>query len=270
MIFFKQQFWRLSVLYGRVFGRAWLAPLHHAFSNLSLHALGYDNCRGDATGEKWFIRKVLARNNIRLSLDIGANVGTYSSMLAKYLQTQILAFEPSASSFAVLEKVAEGSGGRIKPVRLAFSNFEGTGILHSNEPLSETATLAEDVHAIGSNKEMVSISTIDTYAREHGLSSIDFIKIDTEGFEREVLQGMHSVLQEVRPSFIQFEFNILQLQRGYTLLELALLLPGYTLYRLLPNGMLRIRPKSHLDNVFMYSNVVCIRNDLKDSVLRHV
>jgi hypothetical protein len=91
---------------------------------------------------------------------------------------------------------------------------------------------------------------------------VDFIKVDTEGFEREVFEGMQETLKRSRPAAVQFEFNALHLWRGHTLLSLSQLLDGYDLYRLLPRGLLHVQPNHFIDNIFIFSNVVAIRKDL--------
>ena len=50
---------------------------------------------------------------------------------------------------------------------------------------------------------------------------IDFIKIDTEGYEFEVLDGAKNLLKEQQPKFIQIEFNWHQLLKGQTLYKLS-------------------------------------------------
>lgn len=71
---------------------------------------------------------------------------------------------------------------------------------------------------------------------------------------------MQETLRLLKPKFIQFEFNLIQLHRGYTIYTLAQLLKGYTFYRLLPHGWVRIDPASFVANIFMFQNIVAVRN----------
>jgi len=66
------------------------------------------------------------------------------------------------------------------------------------------------------------------------------------------------VLKEQRPKYIQFEFNIFQLHRGYSLHDLATLLEGYRFYRLLPRGWVPIDPQKFVNNVYMFSNIIAV------------
>ena len=255
-------FWILSVAYGKVFGRTWLAGPHQVMLNLSLHGLGYDNCRGFSyTGEGWFITHLLKKHTQEVYLDIGANVGGYTRELVTRTASTVYAIEPSLSSFTALQKASKEFPGRIIPLQTAISDFDGVTSLFSSGPLSETATLEKSLLHEPQLCEEIPVCTVDTLVRKLSLQHIDFIKIDTEGYEREVIQGMKETLVTLQPKFIAFEFNILQLYRGYTVFEMAKLLPHYDLYRLLPNGMLRVHPEKFRDNIYMFSNLVAIRRD---------
>ena len=247
--------WVLANIYGRVAGRRWLASFHHALLLFSLHGLGYDNgLRDSFTGEHWFIRNVLKRANIRIALDIGANVGVYSRMLRAELDCEVHAFEPSSAAFAQLSKSTDQ---RIHAYQTAIADQEGTATLYAKQPASPTASLHAGIG--GPNAEPVPVTTIDAFCVREGITAVDFVKIDTEGYEREVLHGMRETIARLQPRYVQFEFNIMHLRRGYTVYDLSQLLPGYSLYRLLPRGWLPIVPNQFINNIFMFSNVVAVR-----------
>ena len=48
---------------------------------------------------------------------------------------------------------------------------------------------------------------------------LDFIKIDTEGHELEVLKGARNLLKDLKPKFLQIEFNTHQLLKNVTILD---------------------------------------------------
>lgn len=249
-------FWTFSNLYGYLCGTRWLAPLHHAFLNLSLHGLGYDNSR--FTGEEYFITHELARHDIQVCIDVGANVGAYTTMLIRYLPCTVYAIEPSSSSFTALTQSVSRNP-RVTTINAAIGEKNGSGTLFSRHELSEKASLTPTPGDKTPLQETVSIKTLDTLVKEFSIERIDFIKIDTEGYEREVFLGMQDTLRRLQPKFIQFEFNHVHLYRGTTLYDLSLLLEGYAFYRLLPRGWVKIDPRSHTSNVFMFCNIVAKR-----------
>jgi FkbM family methyltransferase len=250
-------------MYGKILGRPWLSGLHRVFLVLSLHGLGYDNCYGgfSSTGEDWFIRHVLKKNNIKFCVDIGANVGNYSKALIQNLDCEVYAIEPFSASFSRLEELSRSFGGRIHPIKRAISNFDGEAVIYSRGGHLETTTLSKDLLSRYDIEEKVKVSRLDTLVEEGIIQGADFIKIDTEGFELEVFKGMGKTIEKCKPKFIQFEFNILQLKPGYTVFDIAKLLPYYEFYRLLPNGWLKIKQDSFLDNIFIFSNIVAKRKD---------
>jgi FkbM family methyltransferase len=246
----KQLFWVATNIYGRIFGQAFLAPLHHAIVTFSLHALGYGNMYRDTwTGEEWFVKKILAPKNPKVIFDVGANVGAYSKMLLAYTDATIFAFEPNPSSFRELSKLDN----RVHKINSAVSNTVGTQTLYFKFDFDGKASL--DSRVRGGNSVDVSTTTLADFVKENNITTVDYIKIDTEGFEREVIEG----LRDLKPMFIQFEFNINHLQRDCTLNEITKLLSGYTFYRLLPAGWVQINPESYIDNIFIFSNVIAVR-----------
>jgi FkbM family methyltransferase len=245
----KSIFWVVSNIYGKVFGWAFLAPIHHAVISLSLHGLGYGNMyRESWTGEEWFVKKILAPLKPKIILDIGANVGNYSKMLIDNTNAKVFAFEPSSSSFAKLLEQDE----RIIKINTAVADYEGEAELNSKIACDGKASLDKNIRS--GHAEKVKVTTIKSFIESQKITNVDFVKIDTEGFEREVVRGLGSI----RPRFIQMEFNINHLQRNCTFLEIATLLPEYDFYRLLPNGWLKIDPEKYLSNIFIFSNVIAV------------
>ena len=244
----KHFFWVISNIFGYLFGRALFAQVYHGMITLCLHGLGYDNMYRDSwSGERWFIKNKVAPLQPKVCIDIGANVGAYTKMLLQYTNAQVYAVEPSSSSLKKLQKLGE----RTIVVPLAVSDFDGEAVLYSSTEEDERATLDKNVRE-GKTEEKVRVCTLNTLSKEYDIGNVDFIKIDTEGFEKEVLSGLGAI----KPNFIQFEFNKHHLYRKVTLLELTQLLPEYEFYRLLPHGWIKIHPRKYVDNVFMFCNIV--------------
>jgi FkbM family methyltransferase len=56
----------------------------------------------------------------------------------------------------------------------------------------------------------VSVRTIDDFCAEQAIAEIDLLKIDTEGYDLQVLEGARSLLTRGRVRFVYSEFNVLQ------------------------------------------------------------
>lgn len=252
-------FWVFSNWWGWAFGWPMLAPLNKAFLNLHLHALGHDNPR--FTGESRFIKHTLKKEDVRVCFDVGGNVGNYSKDLLTELNCKVYAFEPLSSSYEELALLSKKYPEKLIPFRVALGDFNGDAVIEAKEEKSEKASINIQSETKGRIKEKILVTTLDTFVKQHSIERIDFIKIDTEGFEREVIEGMQETLSRIKPRYIQFEFNIGQLERGYTVLDLHKLLNGYSFYRLLPHGLLKINTKTFGANVFVFQNIVAIREN---------
>lgn len=104
--------------------------------------------------------------------------------------------------------------------------------------------------------------TLDSYfLGRRDIPAIDFLKIDTEGFEYEVLLGSQGVLEKLSPKVVQIEYNWHQLFRSQSLYSLSLLLPNYQAYQMLPGRLAKRDPRDPLSNIFYFSNFLFVRKD---------
>ena len=141
--------------------------------------------------------------------DIGAFEGIFSLFFAKSVGShgQVITFEANPNNYnIVLKNIALNHfrnimvknialGDKPGKLTLAFGSSEaGSGSL--NADIQERARQAKDVQTVE-----VSVDTLDNQVKIHNLPQPDFIKIDVEGFEPQILAGMKKVLQEVKPVF---------------------------------------------------------------------
>jgi len=138
-----------------------------------------------------------------IMIDIGSNIGFFSILaLNKYGYQSVYAFEPHPQAFSRLEKNV-------------YLNKLEKNMHVFNVPLSSTQSVmdfkAGSVHTGGSSLEKdrkeeecellsLQTNTFDKISkqREIKVKNIDFIKIDVEGHENEVLIGMEHTLREVK------------------------------------------------------------------------
>ena len=133
-------------------------------------------------------------------LNIGANIGC-TAILFGELSKRVYAFEPSQTTFAFLKKNILASG-----LHNIFIQNIGLGSKSGEYPLTfapsyraggfiSNLTQASAGHMI----ERIVIRKMDDIVRSLNLSSIDFIKVDVEGFEGHVLRGATQTLALYRP-----------------------------------------------------------------------
>jgi FkbM family methyltransferase len=230
----------------------------------ALCARGYNNFRNsEESGEAFFIKSVLAPTSPKLCLDIGANVGNYTCELLRATNSKVISFEPLPGAFRSMQEQVREFSDRVILENKGVGAANEDLVIHFSPNALSQASFSEEVKNVSyvSNEEqaLVPVVTLDSYCQEHQISEIDFIKIDTEGYEAEVFKGAERVLHEIKPKFIQIEFNWHQLFRNTSLHYFSELLPEYQVFQLLPNGWINRDPRSPLSNIFEFSNFVFVR-----------
>ncbi len=259
----------ISKLYVLIFGRKKLQFINDALLSLSLDAKGFKNY-GDfnRTGEKKFIR--LIKDEINLSLDIGANVGNYTKLILQETNSKVISFEPLPDAYKELEVLKKDFRERLKIYNIAISNKNIKQDLYFGDKKSEKASLMENLEKLSfvgktnTNKVSVEVKKLDDLRDILKNEIIDFIKIDTEGYEFEVLDGAKNLLKEHQPKYIQIEFNWHQLFKGQTLYKLSKMIYFSDIFRILPNGngLIQIDPSRPENNIYHLSNYIFIRKDI--------
>ena len=85
------------------------------------------------------------------------------------------------------------------------------------------------------------------------------MKIDTEGNELEVIRGCAKSIALGKIKIIHFEFNEMNIAARVFFKDFWDILSEYDFYRLLPNGMMRIKKYDPLFcEIFAYQNIVAI------------
>jgi protein O-GlcNAc transferase len=187
-------------------------------------------------------------------IDIGANYGVYTLCMAKVVGARgcVWAFEPSSSCAAFLGKgIAANGFEHVIVERSAVSRECGTGRLALTDHSELNALIRPQDDAQAS--ESVSVVTLDDCLARYGWRDIDFLKIDAEGEEANIIKGGRRFLAELSP-LIQYEVKIAQGFHLELVQDFAML--GYRSYRLVPGlGVLApfdadSTPDSYLLNLF--------------------
>lgn len=266
----------LRRIYKYSFGRPLLQKVNDSILEFSLCSKGYNNCcDANRTGELKFIKLISTyiQPQKDIIIDIGAHQGDYCSKMREIFgdDVNIIAFEPEPNSYKKLREKFQGIQ-NIELINIAISNRVGSAEFYFDEIGSQTATLLKDAKELeyinNSNSITVDTTTLDSYFKNenHDNKNIAFIKIDTEGFEYEAIEGGIKTIKSNRVKAIQFEYNQHYMFKNNTIFKFTQLLSeDYDLFRILPYGkinLVKVTPKSPTDNLFAYSNYVFIRKDL--------
>jgi FkbM family methyltransferase len=177
----------------------------------------FDICTNDAPG--WEDGALLDFNlfstflNGGTALDIGANVGLTSILFAQTSE-KVFAFEPSLNSFRNLSiNIKSSKYNNVHCYEFGLGSKNRNKILIT-APKGESTTayiLTNDTHS-EYQKETIQIKKLDKVYKSIGVSNVKFVKIDTEGYELDVLSGATKLLKQYRPVVV-LEFNSLCLNQ---------------------------------------------------------
>jgi len=164
------------------------------------------------------IKKLVKKGDI--VIDVGANIGVFSAYLSREVGAagKVFAFEPVKETFWRLqETLALNRCENLSAYQIALSNKPGNFTMNVFEPQysawnSFGRPQFGDVKPTGVEK--VTADTLDRFADKHGLKKINFVKIDVEGFEKDVLEGAKKLLKAGAIDCLSFEISDIPLRGG--------------------------------------------------------
>jgi FkbM family methyltransferase len=147
-------------------------------------------------------------------IDVGAHVGYYALLAARQVgpQGKVYAFEPEPANYALLLKNIELNGyGNIVAAGEAVSNRVGPATLFLTRLDSgRHSTYHHGLPEKGS--VAVETTTLDAFLEAEGWPKVDLVKVDVEGAEWDVLEGMEQLLRKSEGLKLILEFNPFLLQ----------------------------------------------------------
>ncbi|MBJ6367914.1 FkbM family methyltransferase [Snuella sedimenti] len=142
-----------------------------------------------------------------IGLDIGANFGYLSLVWSQTLCKHggcVYAFEPNPKVFSSFSKSVRSNGleDRIKLQNKVVGVKNGKVELYLNNATSNVVNDAETMVGSKTGSIMMDMVTLDAFVRTHGITTCDFIKIDVDGIELDILEGSKVILETFKPIFV--------------------------------------------------------------------
>lgn len=253
-----------------LYKRFLLKAKHERFNKfmlgLAYNGLGINNFQNSTlSGEAYALTKFVPKSGNPVVVDVGANVGDFATeVLDHNAQAKLYCFEPHPANYQRLDKLASTKG--FQAFQLGMGSELGSFTLYDkagddgSQHASMLAGVITDLHASESVAHQIDIITLDQFAQKSGIGHIDFLKIDTEGFEYQVLLGAKELLAKGAIKVIQFEFNEMNVVSRVWLKDFAQILTGYTLYRLMPDGLLPLEPlRPAVTEIFAFQNIIALK-----------
>ena len=208
----------------------------------------FNNCDPKQNGEHRFFETI--KNSIRVIFDVGCRS-----------ESEFLSFEGEVHYFDPVDDFVK----KLKscPTRNNLSRFNAFGLGAENNELyyypkyqSFHDRIASCSVSDDSNKVMLKIRRADDYIAENKVTKVDFVKIDTEGFEFDVLKGFGEILRDVQ--FVQFEYGGTFMDNGVKMIDVVRYLGdmGFSKFSYLTkDGPILI---SSFEDHYQYCNIVCV------------
>jgi FkbM family methyltransferase len=250
--------------------------LRVAYQNIGI--LNYKNHRD--SGEAFLLSDVLPRiitGSSPVFLDVGANVGQIAKGLRlEFPQARIWAIEPNPMTYVLLEE--EMKDLHVTSMRVGLGSRMEGGELHCyrDDQTSGHATVYPDTfnlykaYGVRDADRLTSFEfstvTLDLLCEDLGIESIDFLKIDVEGHELEVLKGGEKLITARKIAAIQFEIADCHISSRVFLQDFYGRLPEYSLFRLNTKGLIPLGSYSARNEIFQFQNILALRADLVEKI----
>jgi FkbM family methyltransferase len=202
-----------------------------------------------------------------VALDVGANQGDWTqAVLDQRPGARVLCFEILPDAAAAL-KVRFQDVFNVDVFNVGLSSAAGEVVFCWNRSCETASSITPRRHhalfEFSDTEDLIcKVAPGDTFVNECGLLRIDFMKIDVEGHEVDVLKGFRDTLADdtLRPGAIQFEYGNTFLPSGRRLADVyELLVPhGYVIGRIFPRSV-EFKDYSISDDHFRMGNYIAVQ-----------
>lgn len=158
------------------------------------------------------LRRGLPDLQVHCVLDVGAHIGQSALQFRKeFPEAVVHSFEPTGSTVDIFKKtVADDS---VHVHQLAIGSSLGRVEMHVSsdaEGSSMNSVGMTHPHMLeqGMMKEVVEMTTLDLWCNTARIEKVDFLKIDTEGHDLEVLKGAEGLLARQAIGLIDIEVGM--------------------------------------------------------------
>jgi FkbM family methyltransferase len=153
------------------------------------------------------VREQLASTPIEVIFDVGANVGQSArEMHVEFPDATVYSFEPVRSTFEMLTENI-GHIASVVPHNLALGKQCGEAQI-TNAPGALHNSVARRGRSAEASVDTVAITTGDEFCRREGVAHIDYLKIDTEGLDLDVLFGFANMLSAHAIGLVEVEASM--------------------------------------------------------------
>ena len=179
--------------------------------------------------ELYMLASIFSLIPVQNCLEIGANIGNHTSLFSRFFKTTH-AFEPNPFIYEILRRNIERNELRVTPHCLGISNESAEQPFYiDGHNLGASSFVKEHVlHPSAIIQAQVVIG--DAFVEREGIDAIDYIKIDAEGLEGKIVQGLHRTIKRHQP-LISLEWNCDETRKDFRHYDIfQTTLAGYSAY----------------------------------------
>ena len=148
-------------------------------------------------------------------LDVGANIGYTAAVFAGALKvgSKVYAFEPDRQTFTLLQEVirSKNLSTSIEAINTAVGSADGEiKFWHNEEHSADHRVVTEAFSSSCTDETKIStvpVTTLDSFVSSRNLQNISFIKIDVQGYELAVCEGMQKTLERFPDACVCLEHS---------------------------------------------------------------
>ena len=153
----------------------------------------YDRIQAMLLSKAYLSKYKLKKGDI--VLDLGAFFGSFSIIAAKKVgpSGRVISYEPDRRNFEIMKKNVQESG--LKNITLINKAvFSKKAVLNISSSFADSNVFEKDL----SKTSKVEADTIDNEIKRLKLKKVDFVKMDVEGAELEIMEGAKSSIKAVK------------------------------------------------------------------------
>lgn len=230
-------------------------------------------CDQNQNGERYVLEKAKKHFSAPTVLDVGANVGEWTLMAHETFNSSVIhSFEIAEPTYKELLENVKG---------YASVKINNVGLSNKNEKLKvyyvKGGNTGQTTCLIGLSKRYqakkrveldAAVITGDTYIKDNRIGQVDFLKIDTEGYEFFIVEGFKTLLEKGGLKMIQFEYGSGNIETRKLLIDFyEFLAPfGMKIGKMYPNYV-DFKDYGYSDENFSGSNFLAVHESL-DGLIR--